>query len=207
MERSPYVGPLVGEDTRTAKARVVLSQIRTANGVQDSSPRWSSCGTILRLPLVVRNEAIQTFQNKSVVFVQYDDQYEARPVTLGRSDDTFTEVLKGLSAVRALRNREQLRPESRDGQSRDVPRTLGHRIMIGEILKFSIQQRWIMLSLTLIMAGLGVYNVTRLNIDAVPDITNIQVQVSAQARDCQPWRSSRGSRFRLKQAWQGFLVW
>jgi len=53
--------------------------------------------------------------------------------------------------------------------------------MIGEILKFSIQQRWIMLALTLIMAGLGAYNVTRLNIDAVPDITNIQVQVSAQA--------------------------
>ncbi len=53
--------------------------------------------------------------------------------------------------------------------------------MIGEILKFSIQHRWIMLGLTLIMAGLGAYNVTRLNIDAVPDITNIQVQVSAQA--------------------------
>jgi len=54
-------------------------------------------------------------------------------------------------------------------------------MMIGEILKFSIQQRWIMLALTLIMAGLGVYNVTRLNIDAVPDITNVQVLVSAQA--------------------------
>lgn len=53
--------------------------------------------------------------------------------------------------------------------------------MIGEILKFSIGQRWIMLTLTLLMAGLGLYNVTRLNIDAVPDITNIQVQVTAQA--------------------------
>lgn len=53
--------------------------------------------------------------------------------------------------------------------------------MIGQILKFSIQHRWIMLGLTLLMAGLGVYNLTRLNIDAVPDITNVQVQVSAQA--------------------------
>ncbi|MBM3300120.1 MAG: efflux RND transporter permease subunit, partial [Deltaproteobacteria bacterium] len=53
--------------------------------------------------------------------------------------------------------------------------------MIGEILKFSIQQRWIMLAMTLIMAGLGAYNVTHLNIDAVPDITNVQVLVSAQA--------------------------
>lgn len=54
--------------------------------------------------------------------------------------------------------------------------------MVGEILKFSIQHRWIMVSLTLLMAGLGVYNLNRLNIDAVPDITNIQVQVSAQAK-------------------------
>lgn len=53
--------------------------------------------------------------------------------------------------------------------------------MIGEILEFSIKHRWIMLGLTVLMAGLGAYNLTRLNIDAVPDITNIQVQVSAQA--------------------------
>jgi len=53
--------------------------------------------------------------------------------------------------------------------------------MIARILKFSIQQRWVMLSLTLLMGGLGAYNLTRLNIDAVPDITNIQVQVTAQA--------------------------
>ena len=53
--------------------------------------------------------------------------------------------------------------------------------MIAKILKFSIQQRWVMLSLTLLMGGLGAYNLTRLNIDAVPDITNIQVQVTAQA--------------------------
>ncbi|MFH0825589.1 MAG: CusA/CzcA family heavy metal efflux RND transporter, partial [Pseudomonadota bacterium] len=36
-----------------------------------------------------------------------------------------------------------------------------------------------MIGLTLLMAGLGVYNLGRIHIDAVPDITNIQVQVSA----------------------------
>ncbi len=91
-----YVGPLVGEDTRTAKARVVL---RNPDG------KWRP-GLFAKValirdnaspPLVVRTEAIQTYQNKSVVFVQYDDQYEARPVRLGRSDGKFTEVLKGLS--------------------------------------------------------------------------------------------------------------
>jgi len=53
--------------------------------------------------------------------------------------------------------------------------------MVGSILKFSIEQRWIMMGLTLIMAGIGAYNAARLNIDAVPDITNVQVQISARA--------------------------
>ncbi|MEW6112370.1 MAG: efflux RND transporter permease subunit, partial [Thermodesulfobacteriota bacterium] len=53
--------------------------------------------------------------------------------------------------------------------------------MVAEILKFSIRQRWIMVALTLLMAALGIYNLSRVNIDAVPDITNIQVQVTAQA--------------------------
>ncbi|MCX5873797.1 MAG: CusA/CzcA family heavy metal efflux RND transporter [Deltaproteobacteria bacterium] len=54
--------------------------------------------------------------------------------------------------------------------------------MIAEILKFSIKHRWTMLALTLVMAGLGLYSLGRLNIDAVPDITNIQVQITAQAK-------------------------
>jgi len=92
-----YVGPLVGEDTRTAKARIVIP---------NPDGKWRP-GLFAKVelvrhnaspPLVVRNEAIQTFQNKSVVFVQYDDQYEARPVTVGRSNDKFSEILRGLSA-------------------------------------------------------------------------------------------------------------
>jgi len=92
-----YVGPLVGEDTRTAKARVVIP---------NTDGKWRP-GLFAQVelvrnnaspPLVVRNEAIQTFQHKSVVFVQYDDQYEARPVTLGRTNDKFSEILRGLSA-------------------------------------------------------------------------------------------------------------
>ena len=92
-----YVGPLVGEDTRTAKARVVLP---------NPDGRWRP-GLFTKVaivkrntapPVVVRADAVQTYRNKSVVFVQYDDQYEARPIVLGRADDKFAEVLKGLSA-------------------------------------------------------------------------------------------------------------
>jgi cobalt-zinc-cadmium efflux system membrane fusion protein len=92
-----YIGPIVGEDTRTAKARVVLP---------NTDGRWRP-GLFAKVAIakhnaspsvVVRTEAVQTYRNRFVVFVQYDDQYEARPVTLGRTDGRFTEVLKGLSA-------------------------------------------------------------------------------------------------------------
>jgi membrane fusion protein, heavy metal efflux system len=91
-----YVGPLVGEDTRTAKARIVIP---------NTDGKWRP-GLFAKVelvrhnaspPLVIRNEAIQTFQNKSVVFVEYEDQYEARPVTVGRSNEKFSEILKGLA--------------------------------------------------------------------------------------------------------------
>jgi cobalt-zinc-cadmium efflux system membrane fusion protein len=47
--------------------------------------------------VAVQSDAIQTYQNKPMVFIHYDDQFEARPIQLGRSDGQFTEVLKGLS--------------------------------------------------------------------------------------------------------------
>lgn len=53
--------------------------------------------------------------------------------------------------------------------------------MIAAILKFSIDRRGLVIVLTLLMAALGVYNLFRINIDAVPDITNVQVQIGAQA--------------------------
>jgi membrane fusion protein, heavy metal efflux system len=91
-----YVGPLVGEDSRTAKARVVLP-----NAGGDWRPGLFAKVELVRQnaspPMVVRNDAIQTYQKKSVVFVRHEDQYEARPVVLGRTDGKFTEVLKGLS--------------------------------------------------------------------------------------------------------------
>jgi heavy metal efflux system protein len=53
--------------------------------------------------------------------------------------------------------------------------------MIGRILSFSIRYRWLVLLATVGVAGLGVYNFQRLPIDAVPDITNVQVQINTAA--------------------------
>ncbi|MGH8175046.1 MAG: efflux RND transporter permease subunit [Steroidobacter sp.] len=58
--------------------------------------------------------------------------------------------------------------------------------MIDALLRFSIARRWIVLFLVVVVAGLGVWNYQRLPIDAVPDITNVQVQINAQAEGYSP---------------------
>ena len=50
--------------------------------------------------------------------------------------------------------------------------------MIERILDFSIRQRWFVLLATLGLAVLAISNFERLPIDAVPDITNVQVQIN-----------------------------
>lgn len=58
--------------------------------------------------------------------------------------------------------------------------------MLDKIIKYSIEHRWFTFLAVLLMAGLGVYNYQRLPIDAVPDITNVQVQINTVAPGYSP---------------------
>lgn len=58
--------------------------------------------------------------------------------------------------------------------------------MFERIIRFAIEQRWLVLLAVLAMSALGVYNYSRLPIDAVPDITNVQVQVNVGAPGYSP---------------------
>ena len=53
--------------------------------------------------------------------------------------------------------------------------------MISRILDFSVHQRWLVVLLSLLAAAFGVFSLTKLPIDAVPDITNNQVQINTVA--------------------------
>src|SRR5215218_5897126 len=53
--------------------------------------------------------------------------------------------------------------------------------MIERIIEFSVRRRWLVLLVTLAAAASGFWSLTRLPIDAVPDVTNVQVQINATA--------------------------
>jgi cobalt-zinc-cadmium efflux system membrane fusion protein len=94
--RVSYLGPLVGQDTRAAIARIVLPNPggRWRPGLFVTVRLIRSAATV---PLAVPIEAIQTFRDWQVVFVRHGDWFEARPLELGRRDGEWVEVLKGLA--------------------------------------------------------------------------------------------------------------
>jgi len=92
-----YIGPLVGEESRTARARVVLAN----NGTMWRPGLFVTVKLVddaVTVPVAVRADAIQTLDKHHVLFVNYGDEFEARLLELGRKDRNYVEVKKGLSA-------------------------------------------------------------------------------------------------------------
>lgn len=58
--------------------------------------------------------------------------------------------------------------------------------LFDRVVRFSLEQRWLVLLAFIGLAALGVYNYLRLPIDAVPDITNVQVQINTEAQGYSP---------------------
>ena len=75
--------------------------------------------------------------------------------------------------------------------------------MIDAILAFSIRQRWLVMIVVLGVAAFGAWNFTRLPIDAVPDITNVQVQINTQAPGYSPLEVEQRITFTIETAMGG----
>jgi cobalt-zinc-cadmium efflux system membrane fusion protein len=90
-----HLSPIVGDETRTATARVVL-----ANPGGQWHPGLFATVTVTlpasNVPVAIPMEALQTFRDWTVVFVRYGTTFEARPVTVGRTDGTRVEIVEGL---------------------------------------------------------------------------------------------------------------
>ncbi|HZR02600.1 MAG TPA: CusA/CzcA family heavy metal efflux RND transporter, partial [Burkholderiales bacterium] len=75
--------------------------------------------------------------------------------------------------------------------------------MLDRLLRFAIHQRWLVLIAVAGMAALGFYNYQRLPIDAVPDITNVQVQINTEAPGYSPLEAEQRITFPIETAMAG----
>lgn len=75
--------------------------------------------------------------------------------------------------------------------------------MLEPLLHFSIKNRWLVVVLTAVVAAVGVYSLLKLPIDAVPDITNNQVQVNAVAPSLSPIEVEKQVTFPMENALAG----
>jgi cobalt-zinc-cadmium efflux system membrane fusion protein len=92
-----FVGPLLGEETRTALARVVLD-----NQGGDYRPGMfvTARVAVAKTPvsLTVAKSALQNIEGQTVVFVKRAEAFEPQPIKVGRLNTVNVEVLAGLKA-------------------------------------------------------------------------------------------------------------
>ncbi|WP_025108984.1 CusA/CzcA family heavy metal efflux RND transporter [Pseudomonas sp. H1h] len=75
--------------------------------------------------------------------------------------------------------------------------------MFERLIQFAIEQRIIVLLAVLLMAGLGIASYQKLPIDAVPDITNVQVQINTGAAGFSPLETEQRITFAIETAMAG----
>ena len=90
-----YISPVVEEDTRTATARVVL---------HNPDGRWRPglfiSATVIKqesqVDIIIPKTALETFEERRVVFVKTEEGFIPQPVSVGRSNNLTVEIIAGL---------------------------------------------------------------------------------------------------------------
>ena len=75
--------------------------------------------------------------------------------------------------------------------------------MLERILRFSIERRWLVVLAVVAAAVAGAWSLTQIPIDAVPDITNRQVQINAVAPALSPIEVEKQVTYPLENALAG----
>ena len=75
--------------------------------------------------------------------------------------------------------------------------------MINSIVRVAVAQRWLILALMLVWIGIGAWSYRSLPIDAVPDITNVQVQINTAAPGYSPLETEQRVTFPVETALSG----
>jgi cobalt-zinc-cadmium efflux system membrane fusion protein len=92
-----YVSSLLGEQTRTAKARVTLNNPDAAwrPGLFVNVELTSNDSEV---PVTVQSDALQTIDGKPAVFIRVDGGFIAQTVVTGKSDGKYLEIIQGLKS-------------------------------------------------------------------------------------------------------------
>ena len=152
-------------------------------------------------PLTVPTAAVVEIEGQKVVFVpagKDERTFTVRPVKLGREAGDRLVILAGLARGRPvvssgaffLKSELILQNETEE----DIESPCSTRSSTSSLAATGSSCS----SATLLVAGLGVYSALNLPIDAVPDLTNVQVQVITEAPALARWRSRRCSRSRSR---------
>ena len=144
---------------------------------------------------------MQRFRDFTVVFTQVGETYEVRMLELGDRDGEYVEVTGGLKpgtnyvAEQSFLIRQDIESLAQATITEDAD-------MLERIIRASIAHRWLVL-LVLALSGLGIWNYSRLPIDAIPDITNVQVQINTEAPGYSPMEAEQRVTFPVETALAG----
>jgi cobalt-zinc-cadmium resistance protein CzcA len=75
--------------------------------------------------------------------------------------------------------------------------------MLDHLVALSVRHRWLVLLAVAALAAFGAYNYRNLTIDAVPDITNVQVQINTEAAGFSPLEAEQRITFAIETAMAG----
>lgn len=90
-----FVSSLIGQESRSAKARVILDNPKTAwrPGLFVNVDIVTGSAEV---PVAVTREALQTVEGRQVVFKRVGEGFMAQPVSVGRSDGRLVEIVSGM---------------------------------------------------------------------------------------------------------------
>jgi cobalt-zinc-cadmium efflux system membrane fusion protein len=113
-----YVAPFGTSSSQTLVARVLLDNAdrRWAPGLYVTAELTLG---VQQVPVAIQNEAVQTLEGKSVVFVRTEQGFDAREVRIGRADSEHGEILAGLQPgeIYVTRNSFILKAELGKGEA------------------------------------------------------------------------------------------
>ena len=92
-----HISPVIDEHTRTATAIALLSN-KTGDWYPGSYIRAEIVSDEIQVPIAVLKEAVQDIEGKTYLFVKHPEGFEKREVKVGKSDNSYMEIVAGLES-------------------------------------------------------------------------------------------------------------